>query len=105
MKCKHCNGPMTFEFQLHSTIQNLTEELYGADWGIIAIYTCHNSCIDENNFTEEVVMLQLNDEAELDYETLAKGKKNQENKLEEMVNKEEKKKKNKKNKKKEEDII
>lgn len=58
LKCFYCGKKKAFEFQINCTIMNHIKEISGFDWGIIAVYSCHNSCfIKEQGFYEESVFL------------------------------------------------
>lgn len=50
---------MVFEFQINNTILNYLTELIEQDWGVIACFTCKNSCSlsKENPIQEEFAFL------------------------------------------------
>jgi len=56
--CANCNGKLIFEFQMHSSLLNLFPELLDVNWGIIAVYTCENSC-DKGGYVEELALGSL----------------------------------------------
>lgn len=59
--CSHCSGPLTFELQLNSQLLAKVEELIDLDWGILALYSCANSC-QGPAFVREHLELQLSPE-------------------------------------------
>lgn len=55
--CEKCNSPRQFEFQIMPQLLNsLNDEKL--DWGIIAIYTCVNSCSTDSSYLREFVYKQ-----------------------------------------------
>lgn len=42
--CQHCGAKRIFEFQLGCQLLATVKELLHLDWGIVAAYTCANSC-------------------------------------------------------------
>lgn len=35
------------------------KELYNLDWGILAVYSCPNSCVVKDALVEESILIQL----------------------------------------------
>lgn len=59
--CSQCGGPLAFELQLNSQLLAKVEELIDLDWGILALYSCANSCPGAA-FVREHLELQLSPE-------------------------------------------
>ncbi|KAJ8919320.1 hypothetical protein NQ315_003904 [Exocentrus adspersus] len=55
--CNFCCGPRRFEFQIMPQLLTMLKE-NELDWGVIAVYTCVNSCADTVNYKEEFVFKQ-----------------------------------------------
>lgn len=56
-KCSTCNGERQFEFQIMPQLLNFLhfkDTVNSLDWGIIAIFTCKQSCVQEGYITEYV---------------------------------------------------
>jgi len=104
--CKVCGSKRVFEFQINCQILYYVKELTLLDWGVIAVYTCKNSCQKtEEEYVEEYAVIQLNaQELQLDEKALKEiMSAPRENKGDTDGNGEKKKKKKKKNKKKKEE--
>ncbi|CAH0728719.1 unnamed protein product, partial [Brenthis ino] len=59
--CKYCDGERQFEFQIMPQLLNYINvgiELNSIDWGILAIYTCKESCNIEPAYKEEFIIKQ-----------------------------------------------
>ncbi|XP_016841519.1 programmed cell death protein 2 [Nasonia vitripennis] len=60
-KCEECGGDRQFEFQImpqllvYLKVDNILESI---DWGIMAIYTCKNSCTPKTKYVQEYVWKQ-----------------------------------------------
>lgn len=55
--CEYCNSPRQFECQLMPQMLTLLKE-NDLDWGIVAVYTCNQSCTDINGYKIEFVFKQ-----------------------------------------------
>ncbi|KAL4445588.1 hypothetical protein ABPG74_006139 [Tetrahymena malaccensis] len=58
-KCKNCNKNLVFEFQLNSSILNHFPSMIEYDWGVIAFYTCENSCKSKESIIQEHTEIQV----------------------------------------------
>ncbi|CAK1604211.1 unnamed protein product [Parnassius mnemosyne] len=59
--CQYCNGDRQFEFQVMPQLLNFINigiDINSIDWGILAIYTCKNSCNNGPAYKEEYVVKQ-----------------------------------------------
>lgn len=56
-KCQYCNSPRQFEFQIMPQMLTLLKEI-DLDWGVIAVYTCMQSCTDTDGYKEEFAFKQ-----------------------------------------------
>ncbi|XP_031848269.2 zinc finger protein RP-8 [Nomia melanderi] len=60
-KCSECDQERQFEFQIMPQLLNFLElenALKCIDWGILAIFTCTNSCTSENGYSAEYIWKQ-----------------------------------------------
>ncbi|XP_068630272.1 programmed cell death protein 2 [Battus philenor] len=60
-KCQYCNGERQFEFQVMPQLLNFINagiDFNSLDWGILAIYTCKNSCNEGLAYKEEFIIKQ-----------------------------------------------
>ena len=64
--CELCGSMRHFEFQLNAQLLTDVQELRNLDWGIVAVYSCSNSCQVENgkgknggSYAREHVEIQL----------------------------------------------
>ncbi|XP_018053321.1 PREDICTED: programmed cell death protein 2 [Atta colombica] len=69
-KCPECNGNRQFEFQIMPQLLNfldLKDVIKNLDWGILAIFTCKQSCIPKNKYIKEYIWKQdiVQEESEL----------------------------------------
>ncbi|XP_072383425.1 programmed cell death protein 2 [Diabrotica undecimpunctata] len=55
--CELCKGQRQFEFQIMPQMLSQLKE-NALDWGILAIYTCENSCFLDDSYHEEFVFKQ-----------------------------------------------
>ncbi|KAJ8963929.1 hypothetical protein NQ314_005258 [Rhamnusium bicolor] len=55
--CDYCGGPRRFEFQIMPQLLSILKE-NDLDWGVIAVYTCLDSCVADNSYKEEFVFKQ-----------------------------------------------
>ncbi|XP_018573734.1 programmed cell death protein 2 [Anoplophora glabripennis] len=55
--CNYCGGQRKFEFQIMPQMLTMLKET-DLDWGVIAVYTCVNSCAAGDNYKEEFVFKQ-----------------------------------------------
>lgn len=64
--CSICNTRKVFEFQINSMILDYISELINLEWGIIAVYTCPNSCQPKDGkiYEKEFIALQKSPEEE-----------------------------------------
>ncbi|KAL4493413.1 hypothetical protein ABPG72_007421 [Tetrahymena utriculariae] len=58
-KCKNCSKNLIFEFQLNSSILNHFPSMIEYDWGVIAFYTCENSCKSKESMLQEHTEIQV----------------------------------------------
>lgn len=57
--CEHCGSKRVFEFQVNNTLLNSVDQLCDMDWGVIAVYSCSNTCFsDSQHYIKEVVRIQ-----------------------------------------------
>ncbi|XP_055685812.1 programmed cell death protein 2 [Lutzomyia longipalpis] len=57
--CSLCNGERVFEFQIMPQILNyLGEDGMALDWGVLAVYTCENSCEVDSQYVREYLHKQ-----------------------------------------------
>ncbi|KPI97892.1 Programmed cell death protein 2 [Papilio xuthus] len=59
--CQYCSGERQFEFQVMPQLLNFINvgiDFNSIDWGILAIYSCKNSCNDGPSYKEEFVIKQ-----------------------------------------------
>lgn len=60
-KCEECGGDRQFEFQImpqllvYLKVDNILESI---DWGILAVYTCKNSCAINSKYVQEYIWKQ-----------------------------------------------
>ncbi|XP_077264373.1 zinc finger protein RP-8 [Temnothorax americanus] len=69
-KCPECNGDRQFEFQIMPQMLNflnLKDVIKCLDWGILAVFTCKQSCIPKDKYTREYIWKQdiVQEETEL----------------------------------------
>lgn len=60
-KCDECGQERQFEFQVMPQLINylkLEDVLHSVDWGILAIYTCKDSCTPQSKYLREFVWKQ-----------------------------------------------
>lgn len=56
-KCQNCNGDRVFEFQIMPQLLNSLKSEH-LDWGILAVYTCEDSCGDDGKYLSEFIHQQ-----------------------------------------------
>ncbi|OWR45352.1 pcdc2/rp-8 [Danaus plexippus plexippus] len=59
--CKYCNGERHFEFQIMPQLLNFINvgiEFNSIDWGVLAVYTCRESCNEGPAYKEEFLIKQ-----------------------------------------------
>lgn len=56
--CENCGAARIFEFQVNSTLLSVVESLSDLEWGVVAVYSCPNSCAG-SEYQEEVVCAQF----------------------------------------------
>ncbi|CAG9560453.1 unnamed protein product [Danaus chrysippus] len=59
--CKYCNGERHFEFQIMPQVLNFINveiEFNSIDWGVLAVYTCKESCNEGPAYKEEFLIKQ-----------------------------------------------
>ncbi|KAL6267497.1 hypothetical protein P5V15_000571 [Pogonomyrmex californicus] len=60
-KCPECNGDRQFEFQIMPQLLNYLgskDVIKCLDWGILAVFTCKQSCISKNKYIREYIWKQ-----------------------------------------------
>merc|ERR1739844_202275 len=64
--CQQCGATRTFEFQIMPQLLNSlnleaqnSELCEGIDWGVLAIYTCSNSCNEGPSYKLEYIWKQI----------------------------------------------
>ena len=67
--CEHCGATRTFEFQIMPQLLNslnletqnagISESSESIDWGVLAIYTCNNSCNEGPSYKSEFIWKQV----------------------------------------------
>lgn len=56
--CEHCNGDRVFEFQVMPQLLNSLKS-DTLDWGVLAVYTCRESCGSDGKYLREFVHRQV----------------------------------------------
>ncbi|CAK1553662.1 unnamed protein product [Leptosia nina] len=59
--CQYCNGERKFEFQIMPQLLNYINvgiDLNSIDWGVLAVYTCKDSCNSGPAYKEEILIKQ-----------------------------------------------
>lgn len=56
-ECVQCKGPRQFEFQIMPQMLSYLKET-DIDWGVLAVYTCKNSCTNDSCYNEEFIFKQ-----------------------------------------------
>ncbi|XP_011873113.1 PREDICTED: programmed cell death protein 2-like [Vollenhovia emeryi] len=59
-KCPECNGDRQFEFQIMPQLLNFLDlkDVKCLDWGILAVFTCRQSCVPKDKYIREYIWKQ-----------------------------------------------
>lgn len=75
-KCPECNGNRQFEFQIMPQLLNflgLKDFVKCLDWGILAVFTCKQSCTSNGKYLREYIwkqdIVQKETDSKINYET------------------------------------